>query len=286
MKKIILMCLIVSFLNAEIKKEFDKNGNLTKETSYKNGKKDGLEKNYYFNRLDFELLYKDGIIVNEKLYYIKNGALKANYPYKNGLEHGLAKVYFDSGKIKKELPYVKGKIQGIGKFFSKYGHLEYERTYINGEKNGIEKKYDGWNGKLISESLYKDHKKNGLGKEYYQKNGALKYERFYVDGKKEGVQTKYYSNGDILSTITYKNDKKHGTQIKYSFLDSEAGKIGDVNYYINGKEESHSKYYIYYKDGRVEENLIMGSKRIERFVNKATGEWPAEFDKYLTDTKK
>ena len=91
---------------------YSKNGNVLAETPFKNGKKEGIEKQYH-----------------------ENGKLSVENPFKNGIAEGIQKVYFESGKLWMENPYKNGILDGIAKDYDeKTGILRRTVTYIAGKR--------------------------------------------------------------------------------------------------------------------------------------------------------
>lgn len=89
------------------------------ETPFKNGKENGIEKEYY-----------------------KNGRLKRETPYTDSKANGIQKEYYENGRLKSETPYTDGKLNGVVKEYYETGELLREAPYKNGEHDGVDKRYD------------------------------------------------------------------------------------------------------------------------------------------------
>lgn len=100
------------------------------ETPFKNGKENGIEKEYY-----------------------KNGRLKRETPYTDGKANGIEKKYYENGRLKGETPYTDGKLNGVVKEYYETGELLREAPYKNGEHDGVAKIYDK-NGQLREKHFY------------------------------------------------------------------------------------------------------------------------------------
>ncbi len=83
------------------------------EEHYKDGKLDGLLKNYYIN-----------------------GNLTEASEYKNGEKHGYSKIYTEDGKLIEHVNYVEGKLNGEGKYFDLKGIIKEKGMYKDGSRIG------------------------------------------------------------------------------------------------------------------------------------------------------
>ena len=118
------------------------------ELPYKNGKLDGIVREYYENK-----------------------KIKGELPCKNGKREGVAKIYYRNGKLKEETPYKKDKKEGMGRMYYENGKLQGDCTFKNDKKEGIVRIYYE-NGKLWVEFPVKNDKKEGYAS-VYTKNGKF-----------------------------------------------------------------------------------------------------------------
>ncbi len=195
---------------------------LTQETMFKAGKKDGIEKIYYNNdQLKSEAIFKngekDGI---EKLYYI-NGNLQQEVLFKNGIPDGIAKVYYKDGILKSEIEYKNGELITEKEFDEngqlKLEHIYYEngqikrtQAYLNGKPALAKEYYE--NGQVKVEPIFKNGKLEV--KEYYE-NGQVKVEASVEDGELDGMVKEYYENGQLKSEAIFDNGKPNGVLKEY-----------------------------------------------------------------------
>lgn len=91
-------------------KSYSKDGKLTAEINYKNGKREGIGKSYY-----------------------KNGNVQLEIPYKDGKREGVVKRFFENGKIFKETEFVMDAQSGIQKTYKENGEIKSETRYEAGE---------------------------------------------------------------------------------------------------------------------------------------------------------
>ncbi|MGL5126337.1 MAG: toxin-antitoxin system YwqK family antitoxin [Fusobacteriaceae bacterium] len=118
------------------------NGQLAFEETFKNGKLNGIHKQYYENgQLQQEANYKNGQSDGPyKLYYL-NGELKENGNYKDGKLDGPNKIYYKDGELEREVNYKNGLPDGPYKSYLVHGPLERELNYKNGQLDGTGRSY-------------------------------------------------------------------------------------------------------------------------------------------------
>jgi antitoxin component YwqK of YwqJK toxin-antitoxin module len=199
-------------------------GILTKE-----GKKEGPWIYYYE---DGKVLAKGRFLNNQESgiwnYYYENGKEEQKGEYKNGKYNNVWTWFYFNGAVKREEEYVNGKEEGQSAEYDTSGNIIANGSYFDGEKEGewfykvndfAEKgDYLGGlrNGKWIAyypdekikyEGNYIQGNPDGLHKFYYN-NGKIKEEQYFISGIKEKNWRKYNENGDLVLTITYKNNNE------------------------------------------------------------------------------
>ncbi len=148
--------------NLEVKREYWKKfilwgkGNLSKETHFKNGKKEGPTK-----------------------YWYKSGKIKGERHFKNGLEDGPLIWWYESGKKMAEEHYKEGKKNGHGVWWYENGTKMKEENHKDGRRDG---RWIQWykNGNLKSEYNFKDMLQDGL-EIHWNKDGKKVSEQMYID---------------------------------------------------------------------------------------------------------
>jgi hypothetical protein len=125
MKKLLPLILLIFACNSEeesnltyyedgkikegILKQYSDTGNLFREASYKNGKLNGLVKNYSKNRrLKSVINYVNGMKDGESIQFYENGSKYLEILY-NSDSIKLKKKYHKNGKLMSELKFVRGK---------------------------------------------------------------------------------------------------------------------------------------------------------------------------------
>jgi len=137
-----------------------KGGQLANENHYKDGKKDGLCKQYYQkSQLKWEGNYKAGVLGNRKSYF-KNGKTEKEIEVISEVEYN-EKIYYPNDQMRSEGNYKEGKgkwklwkVHGILKTWQKDGKIKSEGNYINGKMDGVHKQWH--NGELRRERIYKE----------------------------------------------------------------------------------------------------------------------------------
>ena len=99
-----------------------------------------VEKGYYEDGW-IETPYKNGKIEGVEKEYDENGNLWRETPYKNGKFDGVAKVYYENGKLMGEIPFKNDEIEGIGKMYDTNGNLRLEAPNLNNKVHGDVKYY-------------------------------------------------------------------------------------------------------------------------------------------------
>ena len=90
--------------------EYSDGGILLSETSYKEGKKDGVARAYFDSgALLMERHFKNGAIAGTVKVYYESGGLAKEQTFKDGKMNGLETRYYKSGKVQRETVYEDGK---------------------------------------------------------------------------------------------------------------------------------------------------------------------------------
>jgi antitoxin component YwqK of YwqJK toxin-antitoxin module len=187
----------------------ERNGELTNQGVYKDGKKTGnwvtLLSNNLLNKVEF---------------------------FNNGLRDGISVQFDRKAKIVTYENYKNGELNGTCVYYGPYNENPTKETnYANGKLNGITKLfYD--NGKIQEESYYKANLKSGPSK-WYNKDGKIIASYNYINGLFEGMQTSYYENDSLQSRSDYKNNLLNGDYKEYY----RNGKLKESGRYLNGLKE-------------------------------------------------
>ena len=89
----------------------NENGQLQQRTNYKDGKRDGLNEEYYVNgQLRDNRSYKDGEYDGLFEYYFENGQLQFKGNYKDDKLDGLVEWYYENGQLEEKTNYKDGEL--------------------------------------------------------------------------------------------------------------------------------------------------------------------------------
>ena len=185
------------------------NGSISSEGLYRNGKPDGLWKNYYVTgvkksegrytnfMLDSIWLFFDqaGDTTNKINYHFgkKNGYY---YTYKKDISRGL---YIWSREL-----YAGDKNEGTAYVYFPDGKIKQTYTYNSGKKEGLSKEYD-INGNIIT--LYEYHNDFLISRERINRKDSK--------GLKQEEWKEFYPGGTIKKEMTYRDDQLHGYYKEY-----------------------------------------------------------------------
>ena len=243
---------------------YHKNGEISEETVYKNGLKNGVSRifNQEGNIVEGNI-FKEGVKTCSgvtdssgleqgvwELYY-NDGSVKAIGSYENGNKVGEWKYFNIYGWLEQTGFYRSGKLDGVWKWMDESGFTIRLETYDNGIEEGQFIEYDSSN-KLLLKGVYRnglrvdswfyhvnDHKELGSylngerdGNWIYQYSKKQKmFEGEYSFGSKEGIHKEWYPNGTLKSTGKFEGGVENG---KWKFF-TEEGVLKYTYIYRYGK---------------------------------------------------
>ena len=245
-------------------------------TSYKEGKKDGLEETYFQNgKVKNKKYFSQGKLNGYEENYLKgsrfdkegnevfdsNGNLVQIYYlsfkgyYQDGLKEGDHTFYYSNRIIKKALSYKKGVLNGEYKSFSSNGNLKEKIIYSKGIYDGTFEQYKV-NGSPIVKLNYKKGKKNGLEEIFNQKTEQIEVRTYFVQDVMNGIFEEYYPDGVIRASGKFRWGKRDGEWQAYYF----DGTLAVKSLYRNGRLEGSLEEY--YEDGALKKitNYSFGKK--------------------------
>mgnify|MGYP001251903764 CR=1 FL=1 len=153
------------------------------ETTYKDGKKDGLEKVFKEDGSREEIYWSNGLKNGSFKSFNYSGRLIFKYIYENDIEKELV-WWDDSGVIRNKLIWSEDNISQ-SKSYSSSGVQLAELNFLNDKLHGIQ---SIWN---------------------FQ--GIKIYEGEYKDGLRNGIVTSWNSDGILTATGKYNNDQINGS---------------------------------------------------------------------------
>ena len=146
--------------------KYFKNNRLKEEGTYKEGRKDGVYKEYY----------SDGV------------ALKKEAPFKEGKLNGIVKTYYTNGKLETEKGYAMSIEDGVERDYDyESGEITTNRNYKNGVLHGSQIAHYGSNiGDFIQRVTYENGKMTGSFSEIFTDGTIKKTGKYNKDGEKDG----------------------------------------------------------------------------------------------------
>jgi antitoxin component YwqK of YwqJK toxin-antitoxin module len=236
---------------------------------YKNGKKDGLSKEFDEHGVIITLYeYSDDFLVSRE---------RINRIDKDGHKQGEWRDFYDDGTLKRELTYVNDQVHGYYREYNEKGVLVSIMLYDNGvlveesvdddPEIEIVNRYDT-SGNLIYSGPFRNSIPVGVHREYdgtgniinsfvYNDNG-LKMSEGVVDeeGNRQGEWKIVFPDGTVKERGNYIDNRRNGP---WSFYDSDS-KLVQRGAYRNGRAEG--QWVWFYSDGSVlrEEDYYQGRR--------------------------
>jgi antitoxin component YwqK of YwqJK toxin-antitoxin module len=190
-------------------KRYYKDGSISSETSYVNGKKDGWDYSYFGNgRKHYETPYQNGEIDGRSISWFENGQIKEISHYENGLRIGWQRAFLENGAILYEVNLVNG--NGEIAYVDAELSIQFKTKYVGGkEVTPISGKvYEGVGTSRIlniyHESSYHNGERNGLMKRFYKDRPKQRPSEInYKYGMRHGFTKYWFENGNVESQEGY-----------------------------------------------------------------------------------
>lgn len=221
----------------------DANDELSQQTEYLGGEKNGEEIGYFDNgKVRFRGSYLNGNMEGKWTYYDRFGNVTSEGNFVNGEQDGMWK-YYDNGKLTLESTYDNGVLNGDRIWYYTNGKVEQKRPYYYGARHG--------------ETVYYD----ALGKVRYFKYHNYGEYLGYAESDASGKPKAMIAYGGVNSTFEpkFSNGK---TAVKYTEKDGEIeGEL--ISYHSNGQIKEQSNYKAGEFDGEFKEFYVSGHKKQE-----------------------
>ena len=211
-----------------IHKKFDRTGEVTVTLIY-NDKSEVTEKGIINNEGyrvgSWETLFPDGKLKakgeykkNRKegawKYYFNNGKVEQTGAYSKGKYSGMWKWYYSTGELWKEEEFYNGLEEGIYYEYDLNGNTLVEGEYFDGEKEG---KWKTIINDYRAEGSYVTGLMDGKWKHYHD-NGAVAFDGHYIQGNAEGKHRYFYSDGNLKAEQFYNNGLREKHWKKFTEL--------------------------------------------------------------------
>jgi len=260
---------------------FYDNGILRTEGYYKNGKRNGVFKEYdkngslkEINKFDEDipdLEAQETVILDIRSTYYEDGTINTTGTYKEGKKEGTHRVYDKQGNIIDGFIYKDGKVIRKGivdesglyqknwEFYFVNGEVKLKGEFVNSKKQGTWM-YFYKTGKKKQVGKFKNGKASGSWYWYF-KNGVIHREESYLRGREDGLSVEYDEDEVIITQGEYIDGFKEGewfykvgdTEERGSYREDlkhgkwvykyDNGKINFKGSYTNGQPHGKHKYY-------------------------------------------
>lgn len=140
----------------EISRFYSQSGQLTAETRFVQGKREGQAFLYYSSgQLYARLNYKENKFHGSQEYFYPDGQKRSIICYENGMLNGDVYLYYPRDRLKKKISYRRGKRHGKELFFRENGSLWIEAEYFEDKPMGQAKLWHS-DGKLMRSMEYNE----------------------------------------------------------------------------------------------------------------------------------
>jgi antitoxin component YwqK of YwqJK toxin-antitoxin module len=231
----------------DIRREIDpQTGKIKSIGGYKNGKKEGVHREYdNEGNVINSTVYSNDIVLAEGIYdeegrrqglwkfYVDagTGELKETGKYKNNLRVGTWKYYFIDGEIEQIGDFANDKPEGTWRWYYPNKQLRLEENYEDGFEEGPSVEFDE-SGNEVAKGNYVEGFKDGLWTYHI---GNIKETGKYYEGEKQGLWVKkYIDNGNIAFEGEYLNGQENGMHKEY---------------HANGQPKRRGRYSLGVRDG-------------------------------------
>ncbi|MCB0395539.1 MAG: toxin-antitoxin system YwqK family antitoxin [Flavobacteriales bacterium] len=176
-------------------KNYTEEGQLKSEGNRVNHQLDGIWKFYGENgNIELEVTYREGKKEGPKNSYDTTGQLTMTEAFHDDVKDGPTMHYYAGGATHKFIPFVTGKEEGTGYEYDKDGTI----ITIWKFQKGFMVKQEKINRKD------KNLRKQGRWKDFYE-NGQMKWEGDYKDDLRHGIFKYYSPEGNLLDIKKYEN---------------------------------------------------------------------------------
>jgi len=232
----------------EVVNRYDQTGMLIYSGAYRNNLPVGIHREYKDGKIVNSKIYNDnGILVSEGIVdeagnrngnwkdYYPDGTIMAEGQYTANRKTGLWKFYNMEGKLEQTGYFTNDNPNGLWKWYYENGSLLREEEYFQGQRDGNYIEYSR-SGEIIARGQYSDGERNG---EWFIKTGNTIEEGKYIMGLRDGLWKSYYEDGKLRFKGNFVQGNADGLHIYYY----ENGRIKEERYYKMGIREKTWKKY-------------------------------------------
>jgi len=191
------------------------------------GNRNGVWKDYYADgNVSAEGNYSDNRRTGTWKFYNESGKLVQVGSYSNGRIDGTWRWYYPEGELLREEDYYQGRRDGDYTEYARDGQVIAQGSYADGERNGEwrfntgdnteegtyllglrDGEWRAWypDGKLRFRGEFRQGNPEGRHTLWYD-NGRIREDRYYKSGMRTRTWRKYNEEGEVILTITYRDD--------------------------------------------------------------------------------
>src|SRR5690554_3933268 len=239
-------------------KYYHSNGNLSADFTFKNGKKDGLCKEYHQD---------------------KNNTSKSEVVFKDGLEHGTYVHYRSNGNLERKGIFyreiavgdtiLKNVYDGTVEVYQENGKKQRIENWKNFKKNGFQENYYYQSGELSERSFLIDNLLSGTV-ERFDKEGNKTYEAFHEIVEKDGINVSqqigtetYWEKNNIKTTVEWKDGMQNGVTKSYY----PNGQLEKIMHLENGKLHGSYQTFLQTNRGKALSSTILKTENAEYWTS-------------------
>ena len=208
-------------------KRFHDGEKLIKETNFRNGKKEGICKNYYDDgRLKRTIIYSNDLKEDTAKWYYKSGRVYRATPYQNDKIHGVQTKYYQSGRVWAQIPYKHGlRLPGLKEYYDnglevgKIPSIDYNISKTYYEEDGLVSIVLTLSNKSKNVEFYKGGMLDGAFDINRAKEVTASTGMGYVELKRTTTGGKEYVDVVAVYTTRFKNKEIITKRIKLPYND-------------------------------------------------------------------
>lgn len=204
-----------------------------------------------FDNLELYTNGKPATGVNKQMFEEYN-LIQGTVYYQGAPFSGVAVSKYSDNSLKEKVSFRDGNKHGESKYWNQSGILTSRTKYWNGEPDGSHFYYHNDGSISIIEKFDKGLR-DGKWESYFPKTASnSEYQLLstvtYKNDRKTGISEEFFLNGQVSERVSYYNGEVDGTLIKYY----DNGQIKERTEYKNGVKHGESKGW--YEDGTLSWN--------------------------------
>lgn len=217
-----------------VERKYNKQGQLTLETTYYDEKKHGFEKKYKNGFLYMTTPYRLGIKFGVEQEYVSKGILRQEIRYINGEKESI-KIYDTDGVVLSEETFSLGDREVEIKIS---GRDKYETFYINGEEVSYNK-YDS-DDRIVYSTYNLPNRGLALTIVYDKKNNQISSQEISGEGDAPEIRFEYWGK-DFLECSRVRSQKKDRQLIRNYCSGYIVREVGFSGSFVQGLEKTYGR---------------------------------------------